>query len=314
MPARKSKPKAETTPLVLTAPQRAALDAIPGLKTALRDRLLAVSKPKEGVALKADELTHLGNAAFDAIDRKGAPPTRTLEALLDRVSAALDVLEERERERRRAALPISGKVYQVRVTLRNIEPRIWRRFLIADGTLLDLHDAIQDVMGWDDGHMHQFLVESGKGREKVRTYYGTPEGDEDEEEEDEAFADLLRDIPVTRDEQKALLSQLAPTGRKHAKFLYEYDFGDGWVHEVVIEKTLDPQPGVAYPVCLEGARACPPEDCGGPWGYANFVQAMTGPKTERQAELRDWYDGPFDPEAFSLDAANARIRMRRRVT
>src|SRR5262249_42629640 len=96
-------------------------------------------------------------------------------------------------------------------------------------------------------------------------------------------------------------------GRK-TRFVYEYDFGDSWEHEIVVERVGEPEPGVVYPCCVKGARAGPPEDCGGIWGYANFAAAMSNPKHPEHRDLEEWYGGSFDPEAFSAEAVNEDLR------
>jgi Plasmid pRiA4b ORF-3-like protein len=178
-----------------------------------------------------------------------------------------------------------AEVYQLKVTLRGSKPPIWRRFQVpADITLARLHDALQDVMGWTNSHLHQFVI--------AGTYYGVPYGD---------FMDL-----EVIDERRVKLNQVVT--KVKSKFTYEYDFGDSWEHVVVLEKVLPPEPGVRYPVCLAGARNCPPEDCGGVWGYDDLVQALQKPGTPRQEELLEWIGGEFDPEAFDVGEVNRRIR------
>ena len=147
-------------------------------------------------------------------------------------------------------------IYQIKVTLKHSKPPIWRRTQVpGDVNLGRLHRILQVVMGWEDYHLHQFIVGDD--------YYGEPHPDY------EVWG------PEMRDEGRASLAQIAP-GEK-AKFLYEYDFGDGWEHELLVEKILPPEPGVDYPRCLKGKRACPPEDVGGVWGYANFLEAISDP-------------------------------------
>jgi hypothetical protein len=138
----------------------------------------------------------------------------------------------------------SDKVYQLKVTLREIEPQIWRRILVPGNVKLSaLHHILQLVMGWQDMHLHQFVI----GR--------TPYGPADPENEMEM-----------EDEKQARLDQVV-RGEK-VRFVYEYDFGDSWEHEILVEKLLAPEPGTHYPVCLAGERACPPEDCGGSSGLS----------------------------------------------
>jgi len=94
------------------------------------------------------------------------------------------------------------------------------------------------------------------------------------------------------------------------KIVYEYDFGDSWEHTVTLEKILDPEEGQVYPVCIKGKRACPPEDCGGIWGYYNLLEILDDPKCDEHQGILDWVGGTIDPEAFDLEVANARVRQR----
>ena len=102
------------------------------------------------------------------------------------------------------------------------------------------------------------------------------------------------------------LARLSRWGGKHDS-TYEYDFGDSWQHEIVLEKTLEPEPQVKYPRCIEGERACPPEDCGGVWGYAEFLEAIADPAHEDHDETLRWVGGKFDPEKFSVDEVNRKL-------
>ena len=173
-------------------------------------------------------------------------------------------------------------IYQLKVTLDDIEPPIWRRLLVPAGmTLGDLHIAIQVAMGWTDSHLHRF---EGGGRG-----YGRPD------HEDEASV---------RDERRVLLRDvLGPRG----SLVYEYDFGDSWHHLIRAEAVLAREKGGTYPRCSEGARACPPEDCGGAWGYQEMLEAIADSKHERHDEMLEWIGGGFDPEAFDLDGINKRM-------
>jgi hypothetical protein len=178
-------------------------------------------------------------------------------------------------------------IYQIKVTLENSRPPIWRRLLVhSDVTLARLHRTIQTAMGWADYHLHQFIV--------GETYFGEPSPDYGLE---------------MRDEKRAKLSQVAP--RAGSKFRYEYDFGDSWLHLVLVEKILPPEPGQQVPVCLKGKRACPPEDVGGVWGYASFQEAIQDPDHPEHKGLVEWIGGEFDPEAFDLEQVNAALRALR---
>ena len=91
------------------------------------------------------------------------------------------------------------------------------------------------------------------------------------------------------------------------KFVYEYDFGDGWQHAIKLEGTANAEPGIKYPRCTDGKRACPPEDVGGVWGYVEFLEAISDPEHERHEELMEWA-GEFDPDEFSVDDVNRDLR------
>lgn len=179
------------------------------------------------------------------------------------------------------------KIYQLKISLRGITPPIWRRFHVPSDTRLStLHPIIQVVMGWTNSHMHQFKV--GK------TYYG------------ETYPDDMDGMPETRDERKAKLEELV--SRPRAKFVYEYDFGDSWEHEIALEKILPAEAGVKYPVCLEGQRACPPEDCGGVWGYVDLLTVLQDEEHPEHEEMLEWLGEEFDPEAFRLAEINAALK------
>jgi hypothetical protein len=172
-------------------------------------------------------------------------------------------------------------IYQIKVTLKGSKPPIWRRIQVGgETTLAGLHGILQAVMGWDDYHLHSFEVNG--------VAYGQPSPE----------------LPM-RNDKSAKLTQLVP-GEKF-KFRYEYDFGDSWEHVLEVEKILPPEPGVHYPRCLTGKRACPPEDVGGIWGYADFLVAIASPEHPEHDEMLEWVGGEFDPEAFDLEAVNARL-------
>lgn len=180
-------------------------------------------------------------------------------------------------------------IYQLKVTLEGSKPPIWRRLLVrGDTTLAGLHSIIQAAFGWWNCHLHQFII-SG-------LYFGEPNPEFDDYEE-------------IRDEAEIKLRQI--TGREGFKFRYEYDFGDDWLHQVLVEKILPVEPGQAYPVCVKGRRACPPEDVGGIWGYYQFLQAIADPEHEEHEEYLEWVGGEFDPEAFDLESVNQALERLR---
>jgi hypothetical protein len=175
-------------------------------------------------------------------------------------------------------------VYQLKITLMGTSPPIWRRFQLRDMTLAELHPVIQAVMGWEDGHLHMFDF-------RDRQFSAPYPGSDFEDEGTVTFMEVL--------------------GRKKL-FGYEYDFGDSWIHRIEVEKKLDPEADVTYPRCVEGKRACPPEDCGGVWGYADLLEALARPKTARHRELLEWLGGSFDPDKFDVAEANERLAESRR--
>lgn len=172
-------------------------------------------------------------------------------------------------------------VVRLKVTLRDTRPPIWRRLLMPGTmTLADLHQAIQAAMGWHDCHLHAFDI---AGRQ-----YG--------------------DRHTVDDENRLTLNGLVKSGV--SRFAYTYDFGDDWEHMVVIEKTEPPLPGVSYPACIAGKRDCPPEDCGGPWGYQHLIEALADPAHPDHAEQLEWHGEDFDPEAFDIETANIVLNAR----
>jgi hypothetical protein len=184
-----------------------------------------------------------------------------------------------------AAKATAGTVYQVKITLDGIRPPIWRRVQVKDCTLARLHDIIQVSMGWDDYHLHEFEITGERFGDPEQWDEPDPWGEQD-----------------VANERKVKLSQLLDRDVK--KFRYAYDMGDDWQHTIQIEKVLPAEAGVRYPRCIDGKRACPPEDCRGPWGYADLLEALQKPKTPRQEELLEWIGGEFDAEAFDPEAVN----------
>ncbi len=181
-------------------------------------------------------------------------------------------------------------LFQFKITLLDIQPAIWRRIQIPDCTLVDLHEYIQAAFGWENYHLHQFEIDGVQYRQSAQNG-------------DEFDADF-------EDETDVLLSKLLPKSKKKVRWLYEYDFGDGWRHEVLFEGFPPLNPKTKPPVCLEGERACPPEDCGGPPGYADYLDAICDPKHERHEEMLEWR-GPFDPSVFDMKKATKQMRRRK---
>lgn len=175
-------------------------------------------------------------------------------------------------------------VVSLKVTLRGTKPPIWRRLLVPGAmTLGALHEAIQAAMGWQGGHLHVFDID---GRQ-----YGD-----------------RRTVDDGADENRLTLSGVLKSGV--TRFGYTYDFGDDWDHTVAIEKIQPAIDGQAYPACVAGKRNCPPEDCGGVWGYAELLQILADPAHPERAERLEWLGEDFDPEDFSIPIANAALTAR----
>ena len=180
------------------------------------------------------------------------------------------------------------KVLQIKITLNDSLPRIWRRILIpANYTFFDLHCAIQNAMGWTDSHLHAFYVGAGKMRDKITIEFPNPEMD-----------DFYR--KDSRDERKELVADYL--GRAVKRCVYSYDFGDGWDHTILFERVLPRDPKVVYPQCVAGENACPPEDCGGVWGYRDLQKILKNSRHKEYKDMLDWLclDDPkdFDPHEF----------------
>ena len=178
-------------------------------------------------------------------------------------------------------------VYRLKVTLKEVEHAVWRRIQVRRQVRLDrLHLIIQAAMGWTNSHLHEFLIKGLRYRVFEQMYEGI-------------------DDPDTHDEKEYRLKNLVNEGDS---FDYIYDFGDDWQHEIVVEKVMEPETEVKYPVCFEGKRACPPEDCGGPWGYADLLRMLGDPEHEEYADYREWIGEDFDPESFNLGKVNSCLR------
>jgi hypothetical protein len=184
-------------------------------------------------------------------------------------------------EARGAAGP--GSVHRLRLLLSESDPPIWREVEVPSDVRFDrLHRIFQAVMGWCDGHPHQFMVD------------------------DESIADPEA-VMDARDESAVRLHQVAP--QKGASFLYVYDFGDDWQHEVTVQ-AVEPRPdGAVHVRCTGGARACPPEDCGGIPGYEDLLRVLRDPLDPEHAAMCELVGGRFDPESFDLVAVNRRMKQ-----
>ena len=178
---------------------------------------------------------------------------------------------------------MAQQIYQIQISLKGFTPKIWRRVLInSDITLVDFHKIIQTTMGWSNSHLHQF--------EKGREYYAP---------KDFELEDAI-------DSKKIKLTSLLKTEKDKIK--YEYDFGDGWEHDIVLEKILPFDKTINLPSCIKGNGNCPPEDCGGVWGYADLLKIISNPKNKEYNEMIEWLGEGFDPDYFDIEEINEMLK------
>lgn len=188
----------------------------------------------------------------------------------------------------RSPVPAFGDVFELRVTLREIKPPVWRTVRVpASAPLSVVHDALQAAFGWKNCHLHEFRV--GEIR------FG--------------MADV-EDEMLSVDERGAPLGAVARAG---VKLTYLYDFGDDWEHDIVVER-VDSRGDDAI-LCTGGARSCPPEDCGGAPGYARMLEILADPSHEEHADMRTWAPRGFDSEKFAIHAVNRKLAtLTKRIT
>jgi Plasmid pRiA4b ORF-3-like protein len=180
-------------------------------------------------------------------------------------------------------------VYELHIELEDIEPLIWRRILVpATITLPKLHDLLQLVMGWTNSHLHSFEI-----GERAFSAAGAD----------------LEELQMLNEKKYTLEDVLGDSIRE---FVYEYDFGDGWRHQIKVRSVAKPNSDWFYPLCVAGARAAPPDDVGGPGGYEEFLRAINDPKHEEHDSMLVWVGGAFDPEGFDLNEINRTLRFGRR--
>ena len=181
-----------------------------------------------------------------------------------------------------------GQVYQIKVSLEYIEPEIWRRFLVpASMTLDQLHKVLQIAFGRTNSHLHHFFTKD--------KFYEPPS----------RYRDPFGEEPPG-DSRKTRLADVLPHVKSALR--YEYDMGDSWLHFIWLEKVLPDAGGTQLPFCVDGANAGPPDDCGGPPGYAHLVEALADPEHDEHQEMLDWMDGPFDPAQFQRDSINRALK------
>jgi hypothetical protein len=174
------------------------------------------------------------------------------------------------------------QVYVLRITLGEVAPPVWRQVIVPGAYTLDrLHRVVQLAMGWSDCHLHAFEV--------AGVQYGVPDPD-------------MLDV---RDEMDARVDAIAG---KDGSFVYTYDFGDWWEHRIVVEDVLVAEPEERYPICVDGEEACPPEDCGGPYGYADLRRVLADPAHADHVATLAWFGAHTGDRAFDADRVTALLR------
>lgn len=179
---------------------------------------------------------------------------------------------------------MSNRIYQFKIELQEITPTVWRRILVPETySFWDLHVAIQDAMGWLDYHLHAFQIRRKHSRKA--TDIGIPD-----------VYGLIEDNEVHAGWEIPIPDYFQDVG---ASARYEYDFGDSWCHEVVLEGVLLKEKGQKYPRCIDGAQACPPEDCGGVYGYYRMLEVLADPNDDEHDDMLEWLGGRYDPQEFA---------------
>jgi hypothetical protein len=268
-------------PVRFTLAQRIVVaEVFPDLSQRLR-----LDEPNQRmVSLTVDELK--------TICKKVPPVIRQVDSGMKRASLRHVVyISERAIENFQGIGDISARerIYQFKITLKDIKPAIWRRIQVRHCTLDKFHERIQTAMGWTNSHLHHFQIDD--------ILYGDPWL------LDEDFVEMNY-----KNSREVTLSNILPKSGKRFHFEYEYDFGDSWWHEVLFEGCLRVEPGQRYPLCIEGERACPPEDVGGTSGYQEFLEVLADPSDEQHEQFVGWIGGSFDPHNFDSEKATKRMR------
>ena len=278
----------ERLDLELSEAQRRTILKYADLPAHLANALSAQGAEENATLFTLDALDELLDRLELAVYRAKGNEKQKVLRIVQKVAGLLgsEVLPSRPLRHRTSKK--TSTIYQIKMTLKGIDPPIWRRIHAPDCTLEELHEIIQVTMGWEFEHLYRFTIGG--------VNYADLEMTSDEEVEDAC---------ATR------LSAVLPIENRRPRFSYEYDLGDEWIHQLIVEERLLPKQGVKYPICVGGQRACPPEDSGGPWAYSDFVEAIGNPDHRRHEELLEWVGGEFDPERFDQEAVNNALRSMR---
>jgi hypothetical protein len=278
----------ERLDLALSEAQRHTILSYADLPAPLANTLSAQAAEEAATPFTLDELDELLDRLELAVSRAKGNDKQKVLRIVQKVAGLLGSEILPSHVSRHRTFKKAATICQIKMTLKGIDPPIWRRTHTPDCTLEELHEIIQVTMGWEFEHLYRFTIGG--------VDYADLEMTSDEEVEDAGGTSL---------------SAVLPTANRRPRFSYEYDFGDEWIHQLIVEERFPPREGVQDPICVGGQRACPPEDCGGPWAYADFVEAIGNPEHRRHAEVLEWVGGEFDPERFDQEAVNTELRRLR---
>lgn len=234
---------------------------------------------------------HVAAAANHVTDKKIEKTLDKIYNNLATMGELIDIIKvlwekhEQENQKKAYIKTLPNSVYQLHISLKGSEPLIWRRIqVLGKVSLYKLNRIIQVSMGWTNSHLNMFSINGVNYEVK--------------------YSDI-EENPEALDEKLFKLWQVVQ--EEHAVFTFLYDFGDYWEHSVLVEKILPKEPDIKYPICIDGQRACPPEDCGGLSGFAEFLEAVSNPcHADHQAMIR-WVGYQYDPKEFNLDLVNKRL-------
>jgi hypothetical protein len=267
-------------PVRLTKAQRIV---VAEMFSELSERLRLDEPDQRLVSLSLNEMMAIHQKARQSVGRSDSGMKRN-----SLMHVADLTMETFERFQGIGRITLKDRIYQLRIALKDLKPVIWRRIQVRECTLDKLHEHIQTAMGWTNSHLHHFQIND--------ELYGDPQLME-EDFDGMGYADS----------RVTTLSKVLPKSGARFPFEYLYDFGDSWLHEVLFEGCLKANPGQRYPLCLEGERACPPEDVGGTSGFEDFVMAIADPEHPEREENLTWAGGSFDPETFDPERTTKRM-------
>ena len=273
----------------LSPAQREVLLAVPEISKSIKTKLTKGTASLT-VAEVASMTMSLAEALIENDPRKQIAIVQVANHLIERLQDQISGLGEAKLSKAKTpkSKAVPNTAYQFKIMLLGSKPPIWRRIQVEDCTLDKLHEHIQTAMGWTNSHLHQFEI--------FEKRYGDPK----------LLGDGFDDFKGI-DSTKTRISDITPNAGKRFSFTYEYDFGDGWEHDILFEGSPQKEPGTKYPLCLEGARACPPEDVGGIGGFYEFLEALADPKHEQHDDLMEW-GGDFDPQEFDAQQATRAMK------